>query len=49
MIKDAAVPGDRIVIKKEVQKILKLKDLIIEVQRMWNMQAKVITGATGTI
>jgi len=52
MIKDVAVPGDRNVIKKEVEKILKLKDLIIEFQRMWNVQAKVmpvIIGATGTI
>jgi hypothetical protein len=40
------------VIKKEAEKILKHKDLIIEIQRVWNMQAKVIpviTGATGTI
>ena len=52
MIKDVAVPGDRNVIKKEVEKILKHKDLIIEIHRMWSMQAKVIpviTGATGNI
>jgi len=39
-------------IKKEAQKILKYKDLIIEIQRMWNVEARVISviaGATGTI
>jgi len=40
------------VLKKEAEKILKYKELIIEVQRMWNVKAKgipVIAGATGTI
>jgi hypothetical protein len=40
------------VIKKEAEKILKYKDLIIEIQPMWNMKAKMITlitRATGTI
>jgi len=40
------------VIKKEVEKILKYKDLTIEIQRMWNVKTKVIlviAGATGTI
>jgi hypothetical protein len=39
-------------IKKEAEKMLKQKDLIIEIQRMWNMTANVIpviTGVTGTI
>jgi hypothetical protein len=49
---DVAIPGDRNVIKKEAEKILKYKDLITEVQHMWNVKTKatpVITGATGTI
>jgi len=37
-------------IKKEAEKILKCKDLIIDIQCMWNVKAKfipVIIGATG--
>ena len=39
-------------IKKGVEKVLKCKDLPIEIQHMWNVKARVITdvtGATGTI
>ena len=39
-------------IKKETEKILKYKDLTIEIQRMWIVRIKVIPviiGATGTI
>jgi hypothetical protein len=52
MLIDALIPGDRNVIKKEAEKILKYKDLITEIQRMWNIKTKVtpvITGASGTI
>ena len=47
-----AISRDRNVIKKEVEKILKYKDLTIEIERMWNVKTKVIPviiGATGTI
>jgi len=49
---DVAISGDRNLIKKESEKILKCKDLTIEIQRMWNAKTKVIPviiGATGTI
>jgi hypothetical protein len=39
-------------IKKEAEKILKYKDLTIEIQRRWNVKIRVIPviiGATGTI
>jgi len=49
---DVAISGDRNMIKKEAGKILKYKDLTIEMQRMCNVRTKVvpvILGATGTI
>jgi hypothetical protein len=52
MLIDVAISGDRNVIKKEAKKILKYKDLTIEIQRMWSVKTKVIPvtiGATGTI
>jgi len=52
MLIDAAISGDRNVIKKEAEKTLKYKDLTIEIQRMWIVKTKVIPvtiGATGTI
>jgi len=52
MLIDAAISGDRNVIKKEAEKILKYEDLTIEIQCMWNVKTKVIPviiGATGTI
>jgi hypothetical protein len=41
MIIDVAIPGHRNVIKKEAEKILKYKDLTIEIQRMWNVKTRV--------
>ena len=49
---DVAICGDRNMIKKEAEKILKYKSLIIEIQGMWNVRAKVILviiRMTGTI
>ena len=49
---DVAILGDRNVIKKEAETILKHKDLTIEIQHMWDVKTKVIPvtiGATGTI
>jgi hypothetical protein len=52
MLIDVAISGDRNMIKKEVEKILKYKDLTIEIKRMWKVKTRVIPviiGATGTI
>jgi len=40
MLIDVAISGDRNVIKKEAEKILKYKNLTIEIQRMWNVKNK---------
>jgi len=52
MLIDVAISEDRNVIKKEAEKILKCKDLTIEIQRMWKVKTRVIPviiGASGTI
>ena len=52
MLIDVAISGDINMIKQGAEKFLKYKDLIIEIQRIWNVRAKVIpvaTEATGTI
>jgi hypothetical protein len=52
MLIDVVISGDINVIKKEAEKIIKYKDLTIEIQRMWNVKTKVIPviiGAIGTI
>jgi hypothetical protein len=52
MLIDVAIPGDRNVIQKEANKILKYKELTIEIWCMWNVKTRVIPviiGATGTI
>jgi hypothetical protein len=52
MLIDDEISGDRNVIKEEAKKILKYKDLTIEIQYVWNVKTSVIpviTGAMGTI
>ena len=52
MLIDVAISGDRNVIKKEAEKILKYKDLTTEIQHIWNVKTKVIPviiGATGAV
>jgi 3-deoxy-D-manno-octulosonic acid (KDO) 8-phosphate synthase len=49
---DVAIPSDKNVIQKEVEKKLKYKNLSIDIQRMWNMKRfviPVIIGATGIV
>ena len=51
MLIDVAIAGERNVINKEAETILKYKHLTIEIQRMRNLKATVmlvITGTTGT-
>ena len=44
MLIDVAISGDRNVIKKEAENILKYKDLTIEIQRMRNVKNKFDTS-----
>jgi hypothetical protein len=44
---DFAISGERNVNKKEAGKILKCKDLTIEIRRMWNVKSKLIPVTTG--
>jgi len=49
MLIDVAISGDRNLIKKEAEKIIKYKDLTIEIQRMWNVKTKVIPVIIGAM
>ena len=42
MLIDVAIPGDRNVVKKEAEKVLKYKDLTTEIQCMQNVKTRVI-------
>ena len=44
---DVAITADRNVMKKEAEKILKYKDLKMDIQPMWNLKANVIPIITG--
>ena len=47
MLTDTAISGDRNVIKKKAEKILKYKKLTVKIQRMWNVKTKIIPVTTG--
>ena len=49
MLIDVAIPGDRNVIKKEAEKILKYKNLTIEIRSKWHAKTKVIPATTRAI
>jgi hypothetical protein len=52
MLIDVAVSGDGKMIKKEAEKILTYKSLVIEIQPIWNVKERVILviiGATASI
>jgi len=44
MLIDFAITGDKNVIRREGERILKYEDLTIGIQRMWNVKAKSDTG-----
>jgi hypothetical protein len=47
VLTDIAISGDRNVIKKEAENIIKYKELKIEIQRMWNVKTNVIPVIIG--
>ena len=49
MLIDVVIWGDRNVIKKEAEKILKYKYMTKEIERMWKIKARVIPVIIGTI
>ena len=49
---DVAVPADRYVKDKEIEKVDKYQDLCLEIQQIWNMRTIVIpivVGALGVV
>ena len=49
MIIDVAVPGDFRVKEKEIEKITKYQDLVVEINRMWDTNSKVIPIVIGAL
>jgi hypothetical protein len=42
-----AIPADRNVVQKEMEKKLKYKSLCTEIQQMWNLKCTIIPVITG--
>jgi hypothetical protein len=49
MLIDVTIPGDRNVIQKVSEMILKYKDRTIEIHRMWNVKTRVLPVIIGAI
>ena len=49
LIIDVAVPGDFRVKEKEIEKITKYQDLVVEINRMWDTNSKVIPIVIGAL
>jgi hypothetical protein len=47
MLIDVAITGDRNVIQKEAQKILKYKELTVAIKHTWNVKTRVIPVTIG--
>ena len=47
MLTDVVIAGDKNIIKEEAEEILKYAGLAIEIQRVWDVKAKVTTVMTG--
>ena len=46
---DVAVPADKNIRDKEVEKVQKYQDLRIEIQKLWNVKAVVIPVVVGAL
>ena len=49
LVIDSDMSGDRNVVNKETEQILKYKDLTIEIQLMWNVKTKVMPVIIGRL
>jgi len=49
LLVDFACPADYNIKRKEIEKVTKYKDLVLEIQRLWNVKAKVIPIVIGAL
>ena len=49
MLIDISVPDDKNIALKEAEKMIKYKDLEIEINRMWNVETKVVPVVVGAL
>ena len=46
---DVAIPGDCKIVEKELEKIRKYQDLMIEIERLWEKQVTVVPVVIGSL